>query len=226
MALFPAPRPADPELRQGPTSGFFQRQERAFFAQAGREALRVRLEIGTDAESHPKPSTIPRTWPQLPPHPQHHSPTVGDSPYMRTKQPRSMPGPLPSSAPPTAPVNMYPVSSPPSSSPHAVHTANAPPQPPPPPASSSPTHHHHHHPPPPPSHDSALGLRTPPHDHHHSHSPVVVSKMEFQPQDDYREDIGGGGSGALGPDEAWKRPTAPADRRRAGKHTRRVIMRM
>ena len=69
MALFPAPRPADPELRQGPTSGFFQRQERAFFARAGREALRVGLEIGTDAESHPKPSTIPRTWPQLHPHP-------------------------------------------------------------------------------------------------------------------------------------------------------------
>ena len=79
------------------------------------------------------------------PHPQHHSPTVGDSPYTHTKQPRSMPGPLPSSVPPIAPVNMYPVSSPPSSSPHAVHAPNAPPQPLSPPASSSPTHYHHRH---------------------------------------------------------------------------------
>lgn len=228
MALFPAPRPADlPELRQGSTSGFFQRQERAFFAQAGREVLRSRLEIDTsDAESHPKSSTVPRTWPQLPPHPQHHSPTV-DSPYMRSKQSRSMPGPLPTSAPLTnasAAGNMYPVSSPSSSSSHTMHTGSAPPPPPPPPlvpvsSSSSPTHHHHHHPPPPPPpppHDSPHGLRTPPHDHHHPHPPATVSKMDFQLHDD----MGGGGGG---PDEAWRHSTPHADRRRAGKHTKRVV---
>ncbi|KAL4077489.1 hypothetical protein J3A83DRAFT_4398788 [Scleroderma citrinum] len=225
MALFPAPRPADlPELRQGSTSGFFQRQERAFFAQAGREVLRVRLEIDSaDAESHAKPPTVARTWPQLPPHPQHHSPAV-DSPYTRTKQSRSMPGPPPSSAPPTnTTVNMYPVPSPSSSSPHAIHGAPPPPQPPVP-MSSPPTHHLHH--PSPPPHGGAIGLHTPPHDHHHAHLPPVVSKMEFQPQDDYREDVGGGGGGAGGPDEAWRRPTPHADRRRAGKHTKRMIVRI
>ena len=46
MAMFPAAPPAGfPEMRPGPTSGFFVRQERAFFAQAGREIVRVR-EIG------------------------------------------------------------------------------------------------------------------------------------------------------------------------------------
>ncbi|KIM53267.1 hypothetical protein SCLCIDRAFT_454015 [Scleroderma citrinum Foug A] len=222
MALFPAPRPADlPELRQGSTSGFFQRQERAFFAQAGRDVFRSRLDIDApDAEPHPKSSTVPRTWPQLPPHPQHPSPT-GDSPYMRTKQSRSMPGPLPTSAPPTtasAAANMYPVSSPSSSSSHTMHNGTAPPPPPPPlvPVSSSspPTHHHHHHPPPPPPHDSPHGLRTPPHDHHHPQP--AASKMEFALHDDMG---GSGGGGAGGPDESWR----PHDRRRAGKHTKRVM---
>src|SRR6202020_501848 len=42
MALFP---PAPPEVFPGPTSGFFRRQERAFFAQAGKEIVRVRVEV-------------------------------------------------------------------------------------------------------------------------------------------------------------------------------------
>ena len=56
MAMFPAAPPAGfPEMRPGPTSGFFVRQERAFFAQAGREIVRVRVEVdfaGDDAKAH------------------------------------------------------------------------------------------------------------------------------------------------------------------------------
>ena len=44
MALFP---PAPPLLPPGPTSGFFEREERKFFAQAGKDIVRLRLEIDT-----------------------------------------------------------------------------------------------------------------------------------------------------------------------------------
>ena len=43
MALFPPPPPLN--IRPGPTSGYFQREERAFFAQAGKEIVRVRIEV-------------------------------------------------------------------------------------------------------------------------------------------------------------------------------------
>ena len=53
MRLFPPPPPSQfSELKGGPTSYYFQRQERAFFAQAGREQIRIRL----DAEFAPRPS--------------------------------------------------------------------------------------------------------------------------------------------------------------------------
>ena len=61
----------------------------------------------------------------------------------------------------------------------------------------------------PTSHQGGMTLRTPPHDPHPG------TKVEFQAPDDYRDDT----------DEAWRRPTPYADRRRAGKHTRRVIVR-
>ncbi|KAG6335814.1 hypothetical protein ID866_3272 [Astraeus odoratus] len=261
MALFPpAPPTSFSELRQGSTSGFFQRQERAFFAQAGREILRARLEVDGPAQSEgdPHAKAIPRAWPQLPPHPQHHSPAeaaaappaaAATSPYPRSKAHRSMPGPPPSAAPnggppaaptpPTNAVNMYPVTSPTSPrsqhQPVVLHPSGAPPPPPPlpgapaPPSSSSPgQHHHHHHPshhphhPPHPSHGGASGLRTPPHDHHHPQQPPSgMPKSEYPPPDDYRDDAGPGS----GMDDAWRRPTPYSDRRRAGKHTRRVIVR-
>ncbi|VDB92194.1 unnamed protein product, partial [Peniophora sp. CBMAI 1063] len=86
MRLFPPPPPSQfSELKGGPTSYYFQRQERAFFAQAGREQIRIRL----DAEFAPRPSpptanmpaptSMPsRNWapPQAPvhPHPSHMPP--------------------------------------------------------------------------------------------------------------------------------------------------------
>ena len=189
MALFPPAPPANfPEMRPGPTSGFFQRQERAFFAQAGKEIVRVRVEIDVPPSSsddviNPKTREPPRTWPQLHPHPPHQSPIDPSSspapPY--PKQPRqSRPIPAPTQSP-----AMFP------GSPHG--------QPP-----QLPINLHA-----PASHQSGLILRTPPHDLHPG------TKVELQAPEDYRDDT----------DEAWRRPTPYADRRRAGKHTRRVIVR-
>ncbi|KAH7924198.1 hypothetical protein BV22DRAFT_1112970 [Leucogyrophana mollusca] len=199
MALFPPAPPASfPEMRPGPTSGFFQRQERAFFAQAGKEIVRVRVEIDVPQSSEdahaksrePAPQNgAPRSWPQLPPHPQHHSPSetsaAQPSAYPHSKssrQSRAMPAPVQSTP-------MFPVT---------AH-GQAPPQPPL--NLHTPTSHH-----------TSLGLRTPPHD---VHPGVPGAKMEFQPAEEYREET----------DDSWRRPMPYADRRRAGKHTRRVIVR-
>ncbi|KAH7882051.1 hypothetical protein F5I97DRAFT_393474 [Phlebopus sp. FC_14] len=236
MALFPPASPANfPEMRPGPTSGFFQRQERAFFAQAGREIVRVRVEIDVPQQPqphphpHPHPSSTstsvpssdeshpagkpidqppqqggngngggggapPRTWPQLPPHPQHHSPV--DPPAI---QPVPYPPHSKSSRPPRGLV-VAPVPSSTTMFPVSPHGQQQPPQPP--------LNLHA-----PVSHHTPLGLRTPPHDVHPAGP--VTTKLEFQPPEEYREDG----------DDAWRRPTPYADRRRAGKHTRRVIVR-
>ncbi|KAF8550650.1 hypothetical protein OG21DRAFT_1478454 [Imleria badia] len=197
MALFPAAPPTNfPEMRPGPTSGFFQRQERAFFAQAGKEIVRVRVEIDVpppssdDPQPHlsaksrdPSAHGGPRTWPQLHPHPPHQSPiqpsASPEAPYPHPKPPRqSRPPPAPTQSPAVFP-----------GSPHG--------QPP-----QLPLNLHT-----PASLQGGMTLRTPPHDPHSG------TKVEFQPPEDYRDDT----------DEAWRRPTPYADRRRAGKHTRRVI---
>ncbi|KAF8130176.1 hypothetical protein EV363DRAFT_239953 [Boletus edulis] len=199
MALFPPAPPANfPEMRPGPTSGFFQRQERAFFAQAGKEIVRVRAEVDVpppsaddtphhsaksrDSSAHGGP---PRTWPQLHPHPPHQSPVhptaSPEASYPHPKPPRqSRPIPAPTQSPAVFP-----------GSPHG--------QPP-----QLPLNLHT-----PSSHLGGMTVRTPPHDPHPG------AKGEFQAPEDYRDDT----------DEAWRRPTPYADRRRAGKHTRRVIVR-
>ncbi|KAG5637703.1 hypothetical protein H0H81_003559 [Sphagnurus paluster] len=164
MAMFPAPPPEiSPEMRAGPTSGYFQRQERAFFAQAGREIVRVRVEV--DIQNSKDADNIPskargrdhsRPWPPVA-HGPHHSPVQASA----------------------APV-LYPHPSTSRPPPRGTHPPNL-------------------HPP---------ALRTPPHDNTQS----TVLKSEFQ-TDEYD------------PDEAWRRPMPYAERRRAGKHTRRVIVR-
>jgi len=192
MALFPPAPPANfAEMRPGPTSGFFQRQERAFFAQAGREIVRVRVEIDVPQQDdthsgskirEPSQSGPPRSWPQLPPHPQHHSPVeppLGPYPH-HPKQPRS------SRAMPTPVQPMLPV----------------PPHGPQPPLNLHST---------PSSHHSGVNLRSPPREPHS----IPSAKVETQGSEEYRDDS----------DDAWRRPTPYADRRRAGKHTRRVVVR-
>lgn len=186
MALFPPAPPANfAEMRPGPTSGFFQRQERAFFAQAGREIVRVRVEIDVPEDTHnatksrePSQSGPPRSWPQLPPHPQHHSPVespLGAYPH-HPKQPRSsraMPTPIqPTYGQPQPPLNLHSTTS---------------------------------------SHHGGMSLRSPPHEP----LPVPGAKAETQASEDYREDS----------DDAWRRPTPYSDRRRAGKHTKRIVVR-
>jgi hypothetical protein len=203
MALFPPAAPETfPEMRPGPTSGYFQRQERAFFAQAGKEIVRFRVEVDVphDLESGDGSSGKSRavggsgssrtTWPvqvhaQLPPHPQYHSPAQSSaSPvhftHPNSRQPRGMPvSPVTTNSP--FPMTTHPHSSPPASA--NLHPTNI------------------QHP--------SMGVRTPPQD-----SPSPNAKTEPQPEE-HRDD----------PDEAWRRPMPYAERRRAGKHTRRVIVR-
>ncbi|SJL10891.1 uncharacterized protein ARMOST_14286 [Armillaria ostoyae] len=179
MAMFPPAPPSVIPHRTEPTSGYFQRQERAFFAQAGAEIVRVHVEV--DIPSHAatmrddKSRTAvrdpggPRSWPPsgqspslgvvgAPPHPNHSpSSSAAYPPSSRSSQ-RS--GPVP-----VTPSPLFPH---PSSTPKT------------------------HHPDPTP--------------------PGAQTKVEFP-------DEGGD------PDESWKRPMPYAERRRAGKHTRRVIVR-
>lgn len=63
----------------------------------------------------------------------------------------------------------------------------------------------------PSSQHSGIPLRSPPHET----LPAPGAKVESQAAEDYREDS----------DDAWRRPTPYSDRRRAGKHTRRVVIR-
>ncbi|KAF7420915.1 hypothetical protein PC9H_011434 [Pleurotus ostreatus] len=208
MAMFPPPPPdLFPEMRPGPTSGFFQRQERAFFAQAGKEIVRVRVEVDIsdlDPASSAKmrapareQSAPPRPWPQQQLHP---APTASASSGPGAPGPNSHASPSQSSSSlPYPPQNMrsgrqnVPMTSTPLfPSPHSQHS-----QPPP-----------NLHPPP-TLHHPTLGLRTP----GQENGPNATPKQEF-PSEEYRED----------PDEAWRRPMPYAERRRAGKHTRRVIV--
>jgi hypothetical protein len=194
MAMFPPPPPDNfPELRAGPTSGYFQRQERAFFAQAGKEIVRVRVEVDLQnaLEQDPTPPKIrtgaPRPWPS---HQQpsssvpHHSPVQASSTALALyPHPSSSRPPHRGSVPVTA-APLFPMT-------HST-TSQLPPN----------LH-------PPASQQPGIGLRTPPQEATSSGAPI--SKPENQ-ADDYD-------------DESWRRPMPYAERRRAGKHTKRVIVR-
>ncbi|KAF8970702.1 hypothetical protein BDZ97DRAFT_1790582 [Flammula alnicola] len=191
MAMFP-PAPPDnfPEMRPGPTSGFFQRQERAFFAQAGKEIVRVRVEVDFPHGAEPEPvksrpvNTSSRPWMNGPAAPSsstmpHHSPVQSSS------------APILYPHPPTRPsqrgvISATPAPLYPATSSHASPISQAP--------SLHPT-------------PLGTGLRTPPQDS----IPPHPSKPEYT-NEEYD-------------DESWRRPMPYAERRRAGKHTRRVIVR-
>ncbi|KAJ7200526.1 hypothetical protein GGX14DRAFT_536361 [Mycena pura] len=195
MALFPAQPPAGaPELRAGPTSGYFARQERAFFAQAGKEIVRVRLDIdlppspASPPSAHdggerasmagkPRAAALPRPWPG-------------------TGSPRTAPATSPGTAPTPAP---YPALARPRAQSSLPATPVFPPAPHPHP------HQLHHRTPssdaPPPAAEYAAPPPGP--------GPGPVA-------DEFRADD---------PDEAWRRPMPYNERRRAGKHTRRVVVR-
>ena len=195
MAMFPPAPPDNFEMRPGPTSDFFKRQERAFFAQAGKEIVRVRVEVdfplGSDLDvKQQRPASRP--WPL-------NGPGPGPGPSPSTAPPHHSPGQSPS-APLLYP---HPATRP---APRVSVPANSPMFPPlsshTPTSSQLPSNLH-----PPVPHQTTSGLRTPPED---STTPPN-SKAEYT--EEYE------------PDESWRRPMPYAERRRAGKHTRRVIVR-
>ncbi|KAJ7726824.1 hypothetical protein DFH07DRAFT_945968 [Mycena maculata] len=176
MAMFPPPAPDNfSEMRPGPTSGYFQRQERAFFAQAGKEIVRVRVDVdlqaAPDADAGPKARSAARPWPPPPPHSSAPTNSPGPSLY---------PGPRPThTRGPSVPATpVFPPA--PHPHPHAHPHAHA-----------------HHSPPPEPT----------------ASSTASPNGGDF-PGDEFRTDD---------PDEAWRRPMPYNERRRAGKHTRRVV---
>lgn len=217
MALFP---PAPPmNIISGPTSGFFQREERAFFAQAGKEIVRVKIEVDMpqhqDNDTHSVKSHLTRQnsrssqySPQSTTHPSGpgggnftSSPNVRNnhqataSPYPHESSRSSRQGPVPLAVQP-----VYPASQHPSSAPM-----------PPPPL--------------PPSHRPAYPIRSPTEDHSpHLHPPAAgvhpVSGHGYpgngngMAPDEYRDEA----------DDSWRTPMPHNQRRRAGKHTRRVVV--
>ncbi|KDR78297.1 hypothetical protein GALMADRAFT_224670 [Galerina marginata CBS 339.88] len=197
MAMFP-PAPPDnfPEMRPGPTSGFFQRQERAFFAQAGKEIVRVRVEVDFPHGAEPEPvksrsTSTNRPWLTGP------SSSSSSAPHHSPVQPSSTPILYPH--PPSRPTQRGTISVTPAPlfPPSSSHT---------PPTTAQPPPNLH----PPPLHQSGSGQRTPPQDS--TPSGPASAKPEY-PAEEYD------------PDESWRRPMPYAERRRAGKHTRRVIVR-
>lgn len=203
MALFP---PAPPmNIPQGPTSGFFQREERAFFAQAGKEIVRFQIEVDMPQSSDDKhhPSRQNSRSNQFSPQSAHPSGSnfpgtsspssrnnVQGSPYPHESSRTTRQGPIPLTVHP-----VYPASSHPSSA-----------QMPPPPL-------------PPSHHRSGYPTRSPTEDHHqhqpHLHPPVGVHPGPGPMSDEYGRDES---------DESWRTPMPHNQRRRAGKHTKRVVV--
>ncbi|KAI0076996.1 hypothetical protein K474DRAFT_1662242 [Panus rudis PR-1116 ss-1] len=247
MALFP---PAPPlTIMSGPTSGFFQQQERAFFAQAGKEIVRVRIEVDLpqnaeteDGHSHQphihKPPTRTHSssnasqhqqlqqhdrtsgWTptsQPPPPPPHHlaysHSHAHSSPSLSPPIARSLPpvnfadaqrpsrsGPVPLTVQPVYPAQSV-ISSSTSRAPGPPPPGPPPPPSMPPPHNTTNTHAHHRY----------IPGRSPTEEHPrspHAHPSIAG--------DEYRNDD---------PDEAWRRPMPHNQRRRAGKHTKRVVVR-
>ena len=122
MRLFPPQPPEQPLfLKQGSTSLYFRRQEHQFFAQAGKEIIRVRVESdfsppagGSRTVKGKEPVSAPHAWPShappppppqsMQPPPEHahappahmHSPPhpVPPYPHHHPDLPRGAPGPI------------------------------------------------------------------------------------------------------------------------------------
>ena len=197
MAMFPPAPPDNSEMRPGPTSDFFKRQERAFFAQPGKEIVRVRVDVdfphGSELDvKQQRPSSRPRSLNGSGPCPgtsstttlPHHSPGQSPSAPIRYPHPATRPAPSPRVAVPVNPSPMFP--------PLSSHT----------PTSSQLPYNLY-----PPVPHQTTGLCTPPED--------STTPPNSKPEDTKDDEV----------DESWRRPMPYAERRRAGKHTRRVIVR-
>ncbi|KAI9465117.1 hypothetical protein F5148DRAFT_168033 [Russula earlei] len=183
MRLFPPQPPEQPLfLKPGSTSVYFRRQEHQFFAQAGKEIIRVRVESdfppsgGSRTGKGKEPASISHPW-SAHPHP---------------------PPPPSSMQPPPEPAHTAHMHSPP----HPV-----PPYP----------HHHTDVTRAAPGLIGASGAVPPPPGYGPPHHPATIVRNAPPPVDhrvdDIRED-----------DESWRRPTPHGERRRAGKHTKRVVV--
>ena len=121
MAMFPPAPPDNSEMRPGPTSDFFKRQEHAFFAQAGKEIVRVRVDVDFPHGSKldvkqqrpssrpwflngpgPCPGTSSTTTPS------HHSPGQSPSAPIHYPHPATRPAPSPRVAVPVNPSPTFP----------------------------------------------------------------------------------------------------------------------
>ena len=178
MAMFPPAPPDNVQMRPGPTSGFFQRQERAFFAQAGKEIVRVRVDVdvahGSEDPMKSRLASSTRPW------------TSGSGSVMAHSPPQNLLGPYPSTSTRPRPTVNPPLFPPGSHSPSSV------------PPNLQPSSHLPTNP----------SIRTPPQEV--MTAGIPIQKPEFAPDDPLA-------------DESWRRPMPYAERRRAGKHTKRVL---
>jgi hypothetical protein len=243
MALFPPPPPSRP-VEQGPTSGYFSQQERAYFSRPGREVIRLRDGPRSPHErdrEHDRNRGKHRhnPMPALPPH-STAPPTVFIPPSTRTHMqgshspllysPSGRPLPTPvdfayasrhSGQPPShstsssgahrlPPGGVTTISIPPAHTPVPGHTASTHGQGPP--LGSAPPMHSYHGPP----HPTPTGPGHWPSEHDpgyqlHSHD---LAHRRSSRDDGMQPDQ----------DQAWRRAMPPSERRRAGKHTKRVIV--
>jgi hypothetical protein len=204
MAMFP-PTPPDlfPQIKAGSgfsTSEFFRQQERAFFAKSGREIVRLRV-MEVDAEpaqsrGRKRPRDKERyTMHEAPPRQRPH-PTERDR-LMAPPSPRHTPlAPLHHPPPPERHFPGGPP--PPSQARHLPPSASDIRHPP----STSPRHTH-------------MSPRE------RSRDPKMERGREYQHHGGY--DKPDKPEQDSDDDEAWRRPMPYNERRRAGKHTKRIV---
>jgi hypothetical protein len=198
MRLFPPQPPEQPLfLKQGSTSLYFRRQEHQFFAQAGKEIIRVRVESDfppppTRSSKGKEPVSVPHSWPA---HPHAPPPSSVQQQQVQPQPPQSQPQPTMQPPPPLPEVA------------HAPAHMHSPPHPVPP--------YSHHHP------EMARGnpnAVVPPPGYAPPHHPVTIARNGPPPVDHRVDEI------REEDDQSWRRPTPHGERRRAGKHTRRVVV--
>ncbi|KAI0339121.1 hypothetical protein BDW22DRAFT_1400772 [Trametopsis cervina] len=197
MALFPPAPPVN--VGSGPTSGFFLAEERAFFAKGGNEMVRVRIEVDMPRDGDPE-SYVRSKHRDSAAMQRWHSDST--SPRSQTLSPQTT-SPH-DHIPPSLPSQHASQVRPPRSGPISVNTqpvypivSHTTPQTPFPAHLHSPSNGPH----------APFPQHTSPQEHHHP----VVAPLE---SDELRDD----------PDEAWRRPMPHSQRRRAGKHTKRVVV--
>ncbi|KAJ3756636.1 hypothetical protein F5880DRAFT_1472059, partial [Lentinula raphanica] len=187
MAMFPPAPPSvasmPPNRRTEATSGYFHLQERAYFAQAGKEIIRVRVDVDMHMDGRRRDDEMRLSGPSVPLQPQ-------VSPHLTTmRSPRDHREDIEQHA-----------------SPRDIHSKHP-----------APTHRRM-------SIDSPVAHSPPkpryPYSPEGEHD---TRELRLAPPE-YMNSAGTAYPQPDDSDEAWRRPTPYAERRRAGKHTRRVVV--